>query len=230
MVDLSLASSYVPAFVCIVKCLVVSSLAYLLLPLGGISALGVFVLMDRVFLNSEFIMDVNAVVFATLWSQLANHERLLHGYRFQGSVVLSAAWCAVALVQLLRPSTLRGKSELYVYAVLAICVAATHVPREPFAYVAARTFAFDLAVLLQIYWHIAVGQDEPLVLTVFRYAFVLVAAPPLALLGSLCCCVVVALRWRPPAAQAVARDDQDVEAAASVLREALASRKEKSGN
>ena len=31
-------------------------------------------------------------------------------------------------------------------------------------------------------------------------------------------------------AQAAARDDQDVEAAASVLREALASRKEKSGN
>jgi len=229
MVDLSLASSYVPAFVCLIKSLIVTSLAYLLVPVGGLCALGLLLLMDRVFFGSDFIVDVNAVVLCVLWGQLANHERHHFGLRAPVSVLLSLLWACAAVALLARPLGLKSRAELSVYVVLAALVSATHMAQEPFPYCVARAVGFDVAVLLQVYWHISAGQEEPLVLTLFRYGFVLVASPPAALLGALGACVVVALRWRPQPDLCV-QQEQDVETAAAVLREMLASRKEKSGN
>jgi hypothetical protein len=228
MVDLSLASSYVPAFVCLVKCLSIVSLGYVFVPLGGLSVMGLALLLDRVFFSSDFILDVNSVVLAVLWALVSNVQRNQFGFHTVASLVLSVAWCCVAVAQLLRPGLLRNMSELYVYVVLGALVTMTFMPREPFAYGAARVFGFDFAVLLQVYWHISVGYEEPLVCTLFRYGFVLVAPPLVALVGAFASCVVVAFRWRPQVAAAAA-SEPDVETAAAVLREALASRKEKSG-
>ena len=229
MVDLSLASSYVPAFLCLIKCLVVTSIAHVLVPVGGLCVLGFLLLMDRVFWGSDFIVDVNAVVLGVLWGQVANHERHHYGFRTQASALLSVGWCCAAAALLVRPMGLRSRVELQVYVVLAACISITHMSLEPFSYGVVRALGFNVAVLLQVYWHISIGHEEPLVLTLFRYGFVLVGMPLVALLGALCCCVVVALRWRPQPGPSV-QAEPDVETAAAVLREALASRKEKSGN
>ena len=145
------------------------------------------------------------------------------------SALPSVGWCFAAVALLVRPLVLRTKVELHGYAVLAACVSITYMSLEPFSYCVARALGFNVAVLLQVYWHISVGHEEPLVLTLFRYGFILVGMPLVALLGALCCCVVVALRWRPQPGTSVP-SEPDVETAAAVLREALASRKEKSGN
>ena len=231
MVDLSLASSYVPAFICVIKCLAVISLGYVFVPLGGLSVLCLLLLLDRVFFSSDFIVDVNAVVVSVLWSQVADHQRTQFGFHTPASALLSVAWCGLAVALLLKPSLLKNRMELHVYAVLAALTSITYMPREPFPYHVARVVGFDFCVLLHVYWHISAGHEEPLVLMLFRYGFVLVALPLVALLGALASCVVVVLRWRPQVpSSASAQTEEDVETAAAVLREMLASRKEKSGN
>jgi hypothetical protein len=229
MVDLSLASSYVPAFVCLVKCLLITSLSYVLVPIGGLCVLGLLLLLDRVFWGSDFILDVNAVVLSVLWSQVANHERHHFGFRTPVFMLLSVVWCCAAVALSVYQTGVHLRSELYGYMTLAACLSITYMALEPFSYCVARTLVFNVAVLLQVYWHIASGREEPLVLTLFRYGFVLLAMPLAAFLGALGCCVVVALRWRPHTGASV-QAEPDVETAAAVLREALASRKEKSGN
>lgn len=226
MVDLSLASSYVPAFVSLVKCLTVASLGYVIVPMGGLSVLGLALLLDRVFFGSDFILDVCSVVLAVMWAQISNYQRFQFGLRTVGSLVLSVGWSGVAVAQLARPSLLRGRLELYVYFLLAALMSVTYMPREPFSYEAARVLGYNVTVLLQVYWHISIAHEEPLVCTLFRFGFVLVASPLVSLLGALVCCVVVAVRWRPAVSVA---PEPDVETAAAVLREALASRKDKMG-
>lgn len=229
MVDLNLASSYVPAFLCLLKCLVLTSLAYALVPVGGLCALGLVLLFDRVFWGSDFILDVNAVVLAVLWGQVANHERHHFGFRTPVVPLLSVVWCAAALGLSVYQVGMPLRTELYCYMALAACVSITYMALEPYSYCVARTFVYNVVVLMQVYWHISTGREEPLVLTLFRYGFVLLAIPVPACMGALGCCVAIAMRWRPQVPNA-AQAEPDVETAAAVLREALASRKEKSGN
>lgn len=226
MVDLSLASSYVPAFVCVTKSLLGAALCIFLVPHGGLVVLCMALLLDRVFLNNDFILDVNAAVAAVLWSEVANHERTAHGIHTPGAVALGAAWATLAVAQLVRPGLLKSKVELYVYACLACCMSVTYCPYESIPYRIARIVGYDVAALVQIYWQISSGQEEPLVVTLLRHGAVLVAHPLVALAAACTPTVVVALRWRPP--PPAPGEDPDVEAAA--LREALASRKEKAGN
>jgi len=226
MVDLNLASSYVPAFVCVTKGLFLCVLSLYLIPVGGLPALCALVLMDRVFLNSDFILDVNAAVFAVLCAFVTNHDRSQFGIRTPASYFVGGLWAVLASAQLIQPGTLRPRAELYAYALLTVLLSATHHAVEPLPQYLARTLGYHASVLVQVYWQLSVAQEEPLVLTLLRHGSVLVAPPLVALGATLVSCVAVAMKWKPPAP--MERDDPDVEAAA--LREALASRKEKSGN
>jgi hypothetical protein len=228
MVDLSLASSYVPAFVCLSKSLMCCVLATNLIPIGGFSALCAFLLLDRVFINSDFILDVNAVVAAVLWSQVANHERFVSGIHTPVYVAISVAWIAVAMCQLSRPSTIKTKYELYVYVVCSVFVSITYQAQEPVAHKLCRTLGFNVAVLVQIYWQLSVQMEEPLVLTVLRHGSVMIAPPFMAFIATFAPVIFIAMRWKPVSVVQVKEENPDVEAA--VLREALANRKEKLGN
>ena len=113
-----------------------------------------------------------------------------------------------------------------VYSCLACCISVSYCPAEALPYRIARTLGYNVCVLVQIYWQLSVAQEEPLVLALLRHACVLVSHPLVALAAALAPVLVFAVRWRPP--PPVPKEDADVEAA--VLREALASRKEKAGN
>jgi len=113
-----------------------------------------------------------------------------------------------------------------VYSCLACCISVSYCPAEALPYRIARTLGYNVCVLVQIYWQLSVAQEEPLVLALLRHACVLVSHPLVALAAALAPVLVIAVRWRPP--PPVPKEDADVEAA--VLREALASRKEKAGN
>lgn len=226
MVDLNLASSYVPAFVCVTKSLLLSVLALFLLPMGGLSPLCTLVLLDRVFLNSDFILDVNAAASSVLWAYVANHERNHFGISTPASMVICGLWAVMASLQLAQPGTCKPKTELYAYAALMFFISATHFPIEPLPLCIARTMGYQISVLVQVYWQLSTSQDERLVLTLLRHASVLVAPPFIALAAFLAPNFIVAMRWKPQPQEV--KEDPDVEAAA--LREALASRKEKAGN
>ena len=224
MVDLTLASSYLPAFCCLAKALLMASLAYFILPIGGLTFLCVVLQLDRLFCNTDFIVDVNAVVASVLACLAVNHERAHNGIHTTTSTVLSAAWAKLMILQLSRPVA-RQRTEMCLYAALVVAMSCTHHPPEVFSYVVARTTGYAALVLTHIYWHTATSQDEPLTLTAARYAHVIVGAPLVACAGSLGAGMLLAYRWHARPTQP--GDPQpDVEAAA--LREALASRKEKS--
>jgi len=225
MVDLSLASSYVPAFVCISKCLACTILAFWLVPIGGLSVLCVALLLDRVMWNCDFIIDVNAAVAAVLWAEFAAHERSHHGVPGPVALTLSTSWALLATTQVARPR-MGQRGELLWYALLAALLTCTLSPQEPLAYRVARTLCYAATVLVQIYWQLSTQAEEPLVLSLLRHASILAASPLVAAAACVAPNIAVAVRWRPAPSQPAI--DPDVEAAA--LREALASRKEKAGN
>jgi hypothetical protein len=226
MVDLNLASSYVPAFVCLSKSLLCCVLAAYLIPIGGFSALCAFLLLDRVFMNSDFILDVNAVVASVLWSQVACHERFTTGLHTPAHMVLAVGWIAAAMCQLSRPGTVKSKYELYFYVFCCVFVSITFQSLEPLSYRLLRTVGFNIAILVQIYWQVAAQSEELLVLTVLRHGSIMVVPPFMAFIATAAPVLFIAMRWKP--VHVVKEETQDIEAAA--LREALANRKEKLGN
>jgi hypothetical protein len=223
MVDLTLASSYVPAFSCLAKSLATASLSYVLLPLGGLNALCVALQLERMFLNTEFIVDVNAVVMAVVACFAANHERAHNGVVTPATTALALLWAKLCILQLSRP-VVRTRVEMCLYAALAVLMSCTQHPSEPMSYALGRTTGFVLLVLTNIYWHTATSQEEPLALTAARHAHVLLGTPLVSAGGALGAAILLAFRWqtKPPAG---VDTNPDVEAAA--LREALARSKEK---
>jgi hypothetical protein len=223
MVDLTLASSYVPAFSCLAKSLATASLSYVLLPHGGLTALCVALQLDRMFLNTEFIIDVNAVVVAVVACFAANHERAHNGVATPATTALAILWAKLSILQLSR-QVVRPRVEMCIYAGLAVCMSCTHHPPEPMSYALGRTAGFVLLVIANVYWHTATSQEEPLALTAARHAHVLMGTPLVSVGGALGAAILLAFRWHSKP-QAGSEPSPDVEAAA--LREALARSKEK---
>ena len=224
MVDMTLASSYLPAFSCLAKSLAVASMAHVFLPHGGLTALCVLLLLDRTFFNTEFIVDVNAVVAAVVACLAANHERAHNGMVTNATTPLAVVWVKLVMMQLGRP-VFRARTEMCLYAALAVATSCTSNPIEPLSLVLGRTAAFVTLVLSHVYWHTATAHDEPLTLISARHAHVLLGTPIVAAAGCLGAAVLLAVRWHARPQQEV-EVPSDIEAAA--LREALASRKEKS--
>jgi hypothetical protein len=227
MVDLTLASSYVPAFSCLAKSLAIASLSYMLLPHGGLTSLCVALQLDRMFLNTEFIVDVNAVVVAVVACFAANHERMHNGMITPATTALAVLWAKMSILQLSRP-VVRPRVEICVYAILAVCMSCTQHPTEPLSYALGRTTGFVLLVISNVYWHTATSQEEPLALTAGRHAHVLLGVPLVSAGGAMGAALLLAFRWQAKP-QLGSEPSPDVEAAhaAAALREALARSKEK---
>lgn len=236
MVDLSLASSYLPAFVCLAKTLVATALALVVLPAGGLPALAVGVQLDRTFLNTDFIFDVNALVAFAVGFAATRYERAQFGTPTQVTPVLAAAWGLLGLAHLARPH-LRPRAEFLVYAALGIALSVTFQPPDPPGVALGRAAAWILLTLVHVYWHAATAHDEPLPLTAARMGPILLGNAPIAAFTAMGGGIVLAAKWhwRQPACAPAAPtapcnpNGPDLEAA-TALRELLASRKEKGGS
>lgn len=236
MVDLSLASSYLPAFVCLAKTLVATAAALLVLPAGGLPALAVLLQMDRLFLNTDYIFDVNALLSLAVAFAAARHDRTRFGVATPFATPLAALWGLLMLAQMARP-TLRPRAEICAYAGLFVLLSVTHEAQDPLGTALARATAHTSLTLLHIYWHTATGHEEPLALTATRLGGVMMGNTAVATFTALAASVALAAKWHANgeggkgavAAEAHHPDTNDLEAAAA-LREILASRKEKGGS
>jgi hypothetical protein len=235
MVDLSLASSYLPAFVCLAKTLVATAAALLVLPAGGLPALAVLLQMDRLFLNTDFIFDVNALLSLAIAFTAARHDRTRFGVATPFATPLAAAWGLLMLAQMARP-TLRPRTEICAYAGLFMLLSVTYETQDPLGTALARATAHITLTLLHIYWHTATGHEEPLTLTATRLGGVMMGNTAVATFTALAASVALAAKWHASreGGGVVAGGDahtepNDLEAAAA-LREILASRKEKGGS
>jgi len=232
MVDLSLASSYIPVFVCITKTILVAVLSSYTISTVGICGLSLIVFVDRIFFNSDFIVDVNAVTAIVLWTQVSNYERhhkslldkSLHGI----SIVVNFLWAFLGMVQIWKSNFSKCKYEIIVYLGCALSLTFTYFPPENLTSSILRTVAFNLSVFIQIYWQISSMQEESLASNVMRNGVILMSHTPVSLIILILYVFVVILKWKPISSVSIVQNDVDIEAAA--LREALALRKEKNSN
>ena len=231
MVDLNLASSYIPVFICMIKSLIVCIMSTHFLHWGGISALIILVLFDRLFINSEFIVDINFVLGLIMWSQLSTFERHHKGATNTSilglTIGLNCIWAFIGIVQILKPAVFRFKNELLIYGLCGISLSFTHFAQESLLQAVVRVIAFNTSMFLQIYWQISSFQEESLIANLMRNGLILVGHPTISCITFFIYLVLVVFRWKPITNPSIPVE-QDCEAA--VLREALALRKEKASN
>ena len=228
MVDLTLASSYIPAVVCVGKAAMCSFACVWVLSMGGLPALGILLVVDRFLFNTDYIVDVNAVVSAVSAYEVANHERGTLSMRRPVSEVASVLWCGLSLFRALRPNAVKQRPEFYAYVVLALGISVTNFQSEPVTITLLRSLSFTGTVLVQIYVHLANTQEDPLVLTLLRHGSIMVGYFPVAIFATVVFLLIQAMQCKQMEVPQTSKEDMDMEAA--VLREMLASRKEKAGN
>ena len=214
MVDLSLASSYVPAFATVAKSVALALASTIVLPIGGAPLMGLLLLLDRQLLNDESILDVNAVVCFLEALVISNHGRLL-AYETQFSLAVCAVWACLVLLQSMRP-TLGTNVELVALASLGAALCFTGFPAQPLSILLLRVVAFDLAVLIPSYL-----EHHPTPLLMLRMAPAMVAPPVVAALFCLALASVWLWRHRGRGQQPGPADDAE----AQLVREALARHK-----
>ena len=225
--DLTLASSYIPAFTCLGKSLMATALAWVLIPLNGMPTLGVLLLIDRLFMNNDFIVDVNVMVGIVTALQLTAHTRE-SAITNTAQLVLGLIWSVMSAVQLTRPFV-RPKTELLLQGMMFTALSWTYQPAENLAYMLARTFAYVTLMLGHVYWLAATTplDEEPIALTAMRFSPVVLGDASLAmgvtLIGTLLIMYKYKYRWHHRDA-VEASDTHDSEAA--LLRDALARAKD----
>lgn len=214
MVDLTLASSYVPALACVGKCLALCTLVRFAVPHGGTAAVGALLLVDRAVLNIEFIMDVNSVVAFACALAVFNVERQEHPVLPDPTlVVVSVPWAAVAMLQTARLTRIQNNMELCAIAVAAALAASSHAPAEAPQWMVARALGFSLAVVFVRYTR----EEEDLRMVLVRMGVLMLG--PLVLCALVLCALAASLAWtRPPAAAAAAAEEDNE---AQLFREAL---------
>jgi hypothetical protein len=232
MVDLSLASSYIPMFVCILKTIFISVLCSYTVSIGGICGLTLIVLIDRIFFNSDFIVDVNAITSVVLWAQISNYERhhksLLDKSMQYFSIVVNIIWTIMGLIQIWKTNFSKSKSEILIYSACALSLTFTYFPYESLVNSLMRIVAFNTALFVQIYWQISSSQEESLASNVMRNGVILMSCTPIAVCILILYVSLTVFKWKPMYPVVIVSNDSDTEAA--VLREVLALRKEKNSN
>jgi len=156
--DLTLASSYIPAFLCLGKSLMATVAAWFLLPVNGMPTLGVLLLMDRLFLNSDFIVDVNSVVSIATALRVVAYTRV-NATANTAQLAIGLVWSALGAIQLARPFV-RPKTELLLQGVMFVALSWTEQPLENLAYAIARTAAYIVLMLGHVYWLTAATQTD----------------------------------------------------------------------
>jgi len=226
MVDLSLASSYIPAFVTMLKCMIFALFSKLFYPRGGLPMILVALFIDRSRLNSKFVIDVNAAAAYTAACVCIGIERQQHGFYFyQLSYLTTCAWTTINMLQL----TGRWKlgDPVYAFSLLAVLTSATYAPDEGIVFVATRTFCNVAVTLTQIYCTLSKdGPEEPLAYTLGRNASIHFAPWPAAILVIAAPLCLLATQWQKFTLQQQDLLEQDPESEAAILREALAKTKQ----
>ena len=225
MVDLSLASSYVPAIVFYAKSLFMSISAYYAFPLGGSMSIGLTLIIDRVFFNSDYIMDVNASVAAIYVFMLINYERSRTACSCVWlSTVISIGWVLCSIINTIRVGILHWRHELQVYWFIFVVISFTQWVPETLTYLIARVSVFSVTISIHLYSKLTTKDaNESILLILSRHGSMMIAPIPIMLIAAIVPNLSTIFTWKHSLCQV--NPEYDAEAAA--LREALACRKEK---
>ena len=142
--DLSLASTYIPACMCILKC----SLAFILFilsPVRGWNGLCCLLLVDRILWNQPgAIIDVNAVAVALVGGLVVMHTRA-DGLHTVVHLAVVGTWAALSALQITGLTRLRRSYEGLLGACAVTVLSCVYQPAERPEFMALRAFVFVLA-------------------------------------------------------------------------------------
>ena len=144
--DLSLASSYVPACLCLFKSVVCFTL-FLLAPLRGWIAIVSLLLADRTLWNQHShisILDVNAVCVALIGGLMVMHARE-NGIQSLAQVGVIAVWGLLSALQILGAAKLPPAAEVIAAACCVSILSCLFQAKEIGEVMALRSAAFVMA-------------------------------------------------------------------------------------
>ena len=201
--DLRLASSYVPALVCVSKGLLVGGLTYFLFPLGGGAVVGLLLLLDRIYLNSTSVVDVNSVIAFVTVLTAATRDRATNGIDPPAGVVVTSMWAMLSVVcSFAQPLSFRV--EMLLLSISAVLTSVTQMPSEIVWLLMVRVVCMLIPVLLLVYTTDGGGAGGgggciggfDLVLSLLRAAPIMLAPLIPSLVISVVLSAVVVWRWR----------------------------------
>jgi hypothetical protein len=144
--DLSLASSYIPACLCLFKC-TIAFVLFIFSPVRGWIGLFSVLLTDRILWNqaaTSTILDVNAVCVALVGGLVVMHTRA-EGLRTLAHFGVAAAWALLSCLQLLNATRLHRAYEVLFAAFAVSTLSCMHQAPERTELLALRSFVFVVA-------------------------------------------------------------------------------------
>ena len=146
--DLSLASSYIPACLCLFKC-TVAFVLFIFSPVRGWIGLVSVLLTDRVLWNQQAashltILDVNAVCVALVGGLMVMHARA-DGVKTLVHFGVTGAWILLSSLQILNATRLHRAYEVLFAAFAVSVLSCMHQAQERTELLALRSFAFVVA-------------------------------------------------------------------------------------
>jgi hypothetical protein len=157
--DLNLASSYIPACLCMGKALS-AFIFFIFAPTRGWIAIASMLSADRILWNkANSIMDVNAVCSAMISGLMVASTRV-YGVHSGMQYVIVGPWILLSLTQILAISKFPKAYEI-IYAACAISIlSCLHQQKEDSEFIALRAFTFVVANTTLLYLNIAALYDD----------------------------------------------------------------------
>lgn len=143
--DLNLASSYLPACLCILKSMLLF-LLFVLSPVRGWIGLCCLLALDRILWNhcSHLILDVNAVLFALAGGLMVMHARVDGVQNSVLEIIIVVLWQLVSASQIVGLSRLPRAQEIVFGACCVSMLSCFHQAAAGVEILALRTFVFVL--------------------------------------------------------------------------------------
>jgi len=144
--DLSLASSYIPACLCILKC-TFAFVLFVFSPVRGWIGLGCLLIVDRILWNQSgatTILDVNAVATALVGGLIVMHTRS-DGVHTMAYVAVSGVWALTSALQVVGLTRLNRSHEVLLGACSVTVLSCLYQAPERTEFLALRAFVFVVA-------------------------------------------------------------------------------------
>ena len=160
--DLSLASSYIPACLCLFKC-TIAFVLFIFSPVRGWIGLCSVLLTDRILwnqsTNSSTILDVNAVCVALVGGLMVMHARA-DGLKTLVHFGITGAWILLSSLQVLGAMRLHRAYEVLYAAFAVSALSCLFQTQERTELLALRSFVFVVANVTLPYLGVMLQQHE----------------------------------------------------------------------
>ena len=180
--DLSLASSYIPACLCLFKC-TIAFVLFIFSPIRGWIGLFSVLFTDRILWNqatNSTILDVNAVCVSLVGGLMVMHARA-EGVKTMIHFAITGAWILLSSLQVLGATHLHRAYEVLYAAAAVSALSCLHQAQERTELLALRSFVFVVANVTLPYLGVMLQhQDIDTYINACRTLLILLGEPEIA--------------------------------------------------